>query len=141
MVVLLATSTIDPPTNAHRHSEWTVMPDGTSGLRKVKTYMKHGFEHCHGVRAWSMGTYGTSRLNVTTLTGLIHTVKRADSPPSVSLASSTGWRWRTVSYLLAFTICHLSPLPGPRAHAARQLHMSAGVSLTVTQDSSTSAKG
>lgn len=113
LVVLLATSTIDLYINARRHFEWTLILAGTSDLRKVKTYIKHGFEHCLGVRAWSIGTCCSSRLNIMTLTELIHTLKHTDSP-SVSPASSTSRLWRTMSYLPAFTIRHLSPLLGLR---------------------------
>lgn len=40
--------------------------------------MKHGFEHCPGARAWSVGWYNNNRLHVMTLAELIHTVKHTD---------------------------------------------------------------
>lgn len=72
--VLLAASTIHLCINAHRH-ESSLYSDKTLCLRKGKAYMKHCFEHYLGVRAWSIGTYCSSRLNVMTSTELIHTVK------------------------------------------------------------------
>lgn len=117
--------------NAHRHPEWTLMLDGISCPRTVKTSMKHGFEHCVEVRVWSIGIYCSCRLNVMTLTELIHAVKHTDSRPSP--ASSTSRLWRTVSYLLDFTICHLSPLPGPRrTPQTSRTRLQARVSLTAT---------
>lgn len=116
------------------------MLDGISCPRTVKTSMKHGFEHCVEVRVWSIGIYCSCRLNVMTLTELIHAVKHTDSRPSP--ASSTSRLWRTVSYLFDFTICHLSPLPGPRrTPQTSRTRLQARVSLTATWDSFTSVKG
>lgn len=93
------------------------MLDGTSVLRKVKTYMKHSFEHCLGVRAWSIGTYCSSRLNVMTLTELIHTLKHRQSSICIS---SILYQSAFEDNIISSGLYYLSPLTlaWPQVHTA-----------------------
>lgn len=138
MVVLLAMTTIDLFLNALRH-ECTLKLDGTSCLRKVRTYMKHCLEHYLGVRAWSIGTYCSSGLNVMTLTKLIHTVKHTVLHLYPFLYQSS-----VEDDVISSGLYYLSPLTPtfpPGTHTTELPAVSACVSLTATRESSVAVKG
>ena len=93
---------------------------GTSGVRKVKSDMMPGSERLSwGQSLVNWQWYCSSRLNVTTLTKLIHTVTQTDSRPSVSPAVDCGGRCH-ISWPLLSVTSHPCLAPsarhGPAAH-------------------------
>lgn len=87
---------------------------GTSGIRKVKTDMMRGSERLsRGQSLVNWQWYCSSRLNVTTLTKLIHTVTQTDSRPSVSPAVDCGGRC-LISWPLLSVTTHPCLAPGAR---------------------------
>lgn len=80
--------------------------------RTVKTSIKHRGERCLEVRVWSIGRHCCRKLNVMTLTELIHTVNYTDSPPSPASCTS-GYRGQChIFWPLLFVTPHPRLVPG-----------------------------
>lgn len=69
----------------------------------------YGRKCCDRVRAWSAGTHCSRRLRVMTLAELIHIIKHSVLHLYLQHLLSGG-------VIMAFTICHLSPLARPQLH-------------------------